>query len=151
MRRMLIAGLIAAQLGSAIQPAFAADLPIVEERRAGVFAGFRLRTPLDGPARRRQVHAGLTLAPTLHSLRPDGEIRTRFGEGLELGIGSRGPVTLSLAGTRIDRLGLRPDGAAPEGRRAGISGLGWIAISVGAVVIVVAGLAFACSEDSDCT
>jgi hypothetical protein len=149
MKPALIAALVAGQLAGA--PAFAADLSIAQEQRTGAFAGFRLRVPLDGPARERQARLGLTVAPTLHSLRPGGEIRTRFGEGIELGFGSRGPLALSLAGRRIDRLGIRPDGAAPGGPRAGVSDLGWIAISVGAVVVVVAALAFACTEDSDCT
>jgi hypothetical protein len=88
----------------------------------------------------------------------DGAGRTRFGEGLELGIAQDRPLELSLAGTRVDRIGIAPGGTTPGGPRAGVSTLGWVAIGLGATVLVVAGAGYLwledaldCREDDDCS
>jgi hypothetical protein len=150
MKKFVIAGLLAAQMTAAAQPASAADLVARERPLVGAFAGARLRIPLGDNAHRR-VRAGLTLAPTLHVPGSDGVARTRFGEGLELGIAPRRPLELSVAGTRVDRLGVAPGGTGPGGPRAGVSTLGWVAIGVGATVLVVAGAGYLWLEDAlDC-
>jgi hypothetical protein len=150
MKKFAIVGLLAAQITAAAQPALAADLVAQERPVIGAFAGARLRIPFGDNAHQR-VRAGLTLAPTLHVLGSDGVARTRFGEGLELGIAPRRPLELSFAGTRLDRLGVAPGRTGPEGRRAGVSTLGWVAIGVGATVLVVAGAGYLWLEDAlDC-
>ena len=57
---------------------------------------------------------------------------------------------MRLAGTRLDRLGIAPNGQAPGGQRAGISTLGWIAIGVGAALVIVVAATAICASDSDC-
>jgi len=157
MKRLLIASLVAAQALGAAQPAQAAELIAREAPQIGTFAGARLRVPLGNRAHQR-LRAGLTIAPTMHARGSDGVSRTRFGEGFELGIARGQRLELSLAGTRIDRIGVAPGGATPGGRRAGVSTLGWVAIGVGAAVLVVAGAGFLwlrdiqdCDPGEDCT
>jgi hypothetical protein len=130
MKKLLIAALLAAQL----TPAAAAEFAPTRETDAGAFAGVRLRVSLDGAAGERRVSAGLTVAPALRTRDNGGEVRTRIGEGIELGVASNEPVRLSIAGTPVSRLTSRGD--APQGRRAGVSTLGWVAIGVGAVLVV---------------
>jgi hypothetical protein len=120
--------MIAALLLSATQPAFAADFAGTETQQMGAFGGLSLRIPLDGRGRDRQVRAGLAFAPMLQSRAQDGAIRTRIGDGLELGVSGR----LSLAGRDVRRLAARDgedDGGIPTGA--------WIAGG-----LVVASLAF---------
>ncbi|HWT12985.1 MAG TPA: hypothetical protein VN231_09550 [Allosphingosinicella sp.] len=136
MKRLLIAALLAAHVPAAGQPVPAAEFTSAQDSGAGAFAGLRVRVPLGGDRAERRVRAGLMVAPTLHSRRADGSSRTRIGEGLELGLRQDRPLELTLAGTRVDRLGMAPNGTAPDGRRAGVSTLGWVAIGVGAVLVV---------------
>lgn len=136
MKKPVIAALVAGQLFGFAPPAMAADLAGLQEQRAGAFGGLRLRVPLDGGPRQRQLRAGFALAPTLQSRAGDGAVRTRIGEGLELGFSPNRAPALTLAGTRIDRLG------APAGRRANVSTVGWIAIGVGATLVVLTAAAF---------
>ena len=147
MKKPTIAALVAGQLLATAQPAFAAELAETRSQQMGAFAGFRMRVPLDGRAADRQVRAGLTVAPTLHSLTADGEVRLRIGEGLELGVTGGEPVRLSLAGTPVNRLARGPVG--PDGRRMGISTIGWIAIGVGTVVLVTVGFGYVLYRASD--
>lgn len=147
MRKVAISTLIAAQILAA-QPALAADLANSQTHDSGFFAGFRVRLALDGEAGRQPVRAGLALAPTLRSQSSSGEVRTRFGEGLELGISGREPLRLSIAGTPVSRLVQGRSG--PEGEKAGVSTLGWVAIGVGALVTVVLVASAICLSDSDC-
>jgi hypothetical protein len=150
MTRFAIATLLAGQAMTTAQPAFAADLIERQTPLMGAFAGARLRMPFGGRAHQR-LRAGLTIAPTMHVRGSDGTSRTRFGEGLELGIAQNRPLELSIAGTRLDRLGVAPGGTGPGGRRAGVSTLGWIAIGVGATIVVVAGAGFLVLRDiADC-
>jgi hypothetical protein len=150
MKKLTLAALLAGQILAVAQPAIAADFTSAQEQRAGAFAGLRLRMPLDG-ARHRQIRAGFALAPTLGTRGINGESRLRFGEGLELGITGRQPVRLLVAGQDVRRLGAAQRAEGQEGeRRGGPSTLGWIAIGVGAAVVIVVGAAALCASDSDC-
>ena len=151
MKRLMIASLLTAQLLTAAQPALAADLVERDTPHMGAFAGARIRLPLGDHARQR-VRAGLTIAPTMRVRDSDGVGRTRFGEGLELGFTRNRPLELSFAGTRVDRIGIAPGGRTPNGPRAGVSTLGWIAIGVGATIVVAAGAGYLWLQDAlDCT
>ena len=147
MKTLTICALLLAQLSAVAAPASAADLTDVRSQQSGAFAGFRLRVPLDNEAR-RPIRAGLAVTPTFRSQSVDGEIRTRFGEGLELGVTGDRPLALSFAGTPVSRLVRGP--AGPEGDKAGVSTLGWIAIGVGALVTVVLVAGAICLSDDDC-
>ena len=151
MKKLTIAALLMSQTLAAAQPVAAAQHFGQEQRQMGAFAGVRLRVSLDGPEAERGVRAGLALAPAVRSQRSDGAARTRLGEGLELGVTPNQPVTLSLAGSRVHRLGMGPNGSAAEGRRAGVSTLGWVAIGVGAVIVVGLGVGYLILDDAlDC-
>jgi hypothetical protein len=147
MKTSIIAALLAAQFTMCAQPALAAEL--VREGasapgRAGAFAGARLRVPLGGG--RDKPTAGLALTSTLRS-GTSGELR--FARGAELGFsGSDAPIRLTLAGAPVSRL--VQGRTAPEGRRQGVSTLGWVAIGVGAVVLVVVVASAICLSDDDC-
>ena len=150
MKRLMIAALAAAQIAAAAQPAMAAEL--VEERgataqRQGAFAGARLRIALDG-AGARKAQAGLTLAPMVQGRQADGSLRTRFGEGLELRLAGEAKPRLALGGRSFAQLTEGRTG--PDGRKMGISTIGWVAIGVGVAAIVVVGLGVACQE-TNCT
>jgi hypothetical protein len=140
MKKLMIAALVAAQMAAG-QAAAAAEI-VAAETRPGAFAGLRLRAALDGPDQ-GEVRAGLTVAPDLQSRAGDGATRTRIGEGVELGIASDRPLAVTLAGTRIDRLG------APDGRRANLSTWTWVAIGVGTLVTLAILSAVAFDEISD--
>jgi hypothetical protein len=147
MKKLTIAALLAAQLTVTAQPALAAELVTQEAPQMGAFAGARLRLPLGCDVRQRQLRAGFTLAPTVHSRAANGETRLRFGEGLELGITGRQPLRLSLAGQDVRRLGAAED---DNDRHRGPSTLGWIAIGVGVAAVIVIGAAALCASDHDC-
>jgi hypothetical protein len=151
LKKLMMAALVTGQVLAAAQPAAAADFAAQEQRQMGGFAGARLRIPLGGERANRKMRAGLTLAPMMNIRDSSGDSRTRLGEGLELGVGQNRPLELSLAGTRIDRLGMAPRGTAPGGRRAGVSTLGWIAIGVGTAIVVTAAAGYLWLEDAlDC-
>jgi hypothetical protein len=147
MKRLTLTALVAGQLTIAAQPGFAADLTEARTQQAGGFAGLRLRMPLDGRAGDRQVRAGLTLAPVLQARTLAGETHTRMGEGLELGFVGREPASFSVAGTPISRLAEGPVG--PDGRRLGVSTVGWIAIGVGAAVLLTVGFGYFVHRNAD--
>jgi hypothetical protein len=150
MKKLTIAALVAAQLLGSTQPALAADLAEARTQEAGMFAGFRLRVPLAGEQNRQPVRAGLALAPTVQSRAMNGgEVRTRFGEGLELGFNGRQPVALSFAGTPVSRLAQGP--AGPDGHKAGVSTLGWVAIGVGVVAVSLFALYGLCGSGEICS
>jgi hypothetical protein len=135
MKKLLIAALLAAQIGPVAAPAWAAELgarPEQGESRMGAFAGARLRIAL-GAGDHDRVRAGVALAPALHRME-NGTARLRVGEGLEYGVTERRPAAVSLAGYRISDMQRSPDG-----RRHNVSTLGWVAIGVGAVVVVGVG------------
>ena len=152
MKYPTMAALVAAQLLATARPAFAAELNDGSSHQMGAFGGVRVRVPLDGDARQRPVRAGLTIAPTMLSRSANGEIRARIGEGLELGFNDDDRVRLSLAGTPVARLA--QGGTGPDGRRAGVSTIGWIAIGVGVLAtgFVLFGLCVSgdiCDQDED--
>src|SRR5688500_20360703 len=108
MKKLMIAMLLAGQLSAAVAPAAAAELDRHAAPQMGAFGGLRVRLPLDGHVQQRRVRAGLTLAPTLQSRRANGEVRTRIGEGLELGLTQGERPQLSLAGTPVSQLARGP-------------------------------------------
>ena len=151
MKKLTMAALVAGQLSIAAQPALAADLTENRSQQMGAFAGFRMRVPLDGHSRQRQVRAGLAVAPSMHSRAMNGPSRLAIGEGLELGIAGHRPVRLMLAGQDIRRLGAAQDSEGEESEEHhGPSTLGWIAIGVGATAVILVGAVALCMEDSDC-
>jgi hypothetical protein len=139
MMKMFVAGaLVIAQLLAVVPSAGAATLEpdralSTNVQDAGAFAGARMRLQLGGTTR---ASAGLALAPMGRSVGHDGNVRMRFGDGLALGIGSRQPPALTLAGTRVDQLRFGQSGkAVPTGKRMGMSTAGYVAIGVGVVLI----------------
>ena len=130
MKKIMIAALLASQTA----PAVAAGFAPARETEAGAFAGLRLRLPLDGAEPQRRIRAGLAVAPAMQTRDLQGDRRTVVGEGLELGVVGGGPVDLSIAGTPVSRL--VAGGETPDGRRAGVSTVGWVAIGVGTVLVV---------------
>ena len=104
MKNYALAGLVAAQLIVAAQPAAAASFDEMASVQTGTFAGARMRLSLGGGQQERKLRAGLTLAPMLRSQAISGESRMRFGEGVELGFAGKRPLTLSLSGRPVSRL-----------------------------------------------
>jgi hypothetical protein len=154
MKRLMIAALLAGQLSMAAQSAAAAELgdarlqDMGRSQQIGTFAGLRMRVALGDDGDRQRLRAGLALAPTVQSAAPRGEVRTRFGEGLELGIVGDSPVRLSLAGTPVSQLAQGPRG--PDGQRAGVSTIGWVAIGVGVAAITLFALYGLCGSGEIC-
>ena len=120
---------------------------IVRETETGTFGGVRLRIPFGGSAR-EPVRAGITFAPTTRTDHQDGRVRTRIGEGLEFGMVGREPMQFSLAGTPVNRL--VQGGSGPDGQRLGVSTIGWIAIGVGASLVILVAATALCASDHDC-
>lgn len=149
MKKTIILALCAAQLTTAT-PAFAADLPGDPGARThhlGTFAGARLRVPLGGEGDRKP-RAGLAVAPLMQGRQADGTVRTRFGEGVEFGLNGGQKAELSVAGTPVSRLAQGK--AGPEGRKAGVSTIGWVAIGVGVAAATVLGLYVLCGTGQIC-
>jgi hypothetical protein len=150
MKKLMIAALVGGQLAAAAQPAMAADLTEHRAHQMGAFGGLSVRVPLDGQAQRR-VRAGLAVAPMMESQSDSGRRHVRIGEGLELGVVGREPVRLSLAGQDVQRLGAaQQDGEQADDAHHGPSTLGWIAIGVGATVLIVGGLWVGCFSGTIC-
>jgi hypothetical protein len=141
MKSLLIAGLVAAQIMVAAQPAMAAELG--DERgatsqRHGAFAGARLRLPLGGAADRK-LRAGVTVAPIVQSADAGESRRIRFGEGLELGFAGRDKPVLAFGGRPVAQLAQGP--AGPDGRKLGTSTTTGLLIVGGIVVLALGGVA----------
>ena len=149
MRSLVLSLLAAGQLTFAAQPALAAGFEPAERARIGMFGGVQVRVPLGG-SRAEAPRASLGIAPVTRSQRLDGENRMRIGEGLQLSLQPDRPLELSVAGTRLDRLGLAPNGQTSDGARAGVSTLGWVGIGVGAVVVLAGGFAIWLNEAMEC-
>ena len=136
MKKLLVATVLSAAVIFAASPVVAAD---IEAGRTagpavfGAFAGARLRVPLGGSERPK---AGLAFT----HLRLDASGATRFSKGVELGFVGDKQLQLSIAGQRLDRLGVQPGGRGPEGQKLGVSTVGWVAIGVGVAVVVGAAL-----------
>ena len=123
--RTIIMGVLCAALAAA-QPAGAAEIVGAggaEGSRRGAFAGARLRVPLGGSA--EKARAGFAFA-TVERARSTGQ--SRIAPGLEYGFAQDRGMELAVAG--------RPLSELRGQRRAGVSDLGWVAIGVGAVVVV---------------
>ncbi len=101
------------------------------------FAGARIRLSLGrSSSAARRAEAALMVAPLGRSVDSDGAVRLRVGEGLALGLRPRQPLALTLAGQRLDRLGLAQSSRnVPTGERHGISTLGYAAIGVGVLLV----------------
>jgi hypothetical protein len=143
MKHLTVAAFVGAQILPVATPALAAEFAAPQETRAGAFGGVRIRLPLDGDARQRQLRAGLTLAPALHSRALDGESRLRIGEGLELGLRGREPLRLTLSGQDVRRLGAQ-QGETDDDDDGGVPT--W-ALITGAVVLSL-GVAFLVFTDA---
>lgn len=144
MKFVAMGALAAAQIAFVAQPAAAAEL----QREASgptqmaSFVGARMRVPLG--ATREKAHAGLAFTATQRS----GETGTlRFSKGLELGFAGDDKVRLSLAGRPMSQLA--PGGKSPEGRKMGVSTLGWIGIGAAVVVVGTAVWFYAAITDDD--
>jgi hypothetical protein len=137
MKKLTIGALLAAQVLTAAEPAFAADFATGQEIRGGAFGGLTLRVPLGGTPRQHRIRAGLTLAPTLSSRANDGEVRTRIGEGLEFGYRSGRPLSFSIAGRDLQRG--RLGAAQGDDDHHGLS-TGEILLIAGGVIVVTAGV-----------
>ena len=148
MRSAMLSLLLAAQL-TLPAPGLAAGAGHGEQAEFGAFGGVQVRVPLGG-ARAEAPKLSLGLAPAARSRRFDGAGQTRIGEGLQLSLQPNRPAELSLAGTRVDRLGLSPSGPTREGPRAGISTLGWVGIGVGVLVVAAGGFAIWLDEAMEC-
>jgi hypothetical protein len=140
MKKCVVAGLIAAQVIVAAQPAAAAGFEEGASVQTGTFAGARIRLSLGGKQQDQRFRAGLTLAPTMHTQSISGESRMRIGEGLELGFTGERPLTLSLAGQPVSRL--LPGASKPGDDKLGLSTGGKVAIGVGAALVVAAGAGY---------
>jgi len=140
MKKCVLAGLTAAQMIVAAQPAAAATLQEGASVQTGTFAGARIRLSFGGRQQDRELRAGLTLAPTLHTQSISGVTRMRIGEGLELGVTGERPLALSLAGRPVSRL--LPGTGKPGDDKLGLSTGGKAAIGVGVALVVAAGAGY---------
>jgi len=145
MKSFKAAALAAAAISLVGQPLAAAELPreagAATER--GTFVGARFRIPLGQSG--EKAHAGLALTATQ---RAPGRAELRFAKGLELGYAGDATLRLSLQGQPVSRLVAGRDG--PGGRKLGVSTVGWVAIGVGAVVLVVGGAYVLCGTGAIC-
>jgi len=143
MKKLMMAALLGGQLVTAAQPAMAAELEASSDQRMGAFGGLRLRLPLDGDVRDRQLRAGLTVAPALRTQAMNGESRLLIGEGLELGLRGNEPVRLRLAGQDLRRLAAQQSGDEEDDN----DGIPTGALIAGAIVLVaVAGVVWLAIE-----
>jgi hypothetical protein len=140
MRKLMITALLTGQSLSAAVPATAAEIYEPQasgQRQFGAFAGARLRVPLGGG--KEGAHAGLAFT----NIRVDAFGNRRFSKGMEFGFAGDETLRLSLAGQPMQakKLAFLPGTPGPQGRKAGVSTTGWIAIGVG--VVAVGALAYA--------
>jgi hypothetical protein len=145
MKSLTAAALAAAALSLVVQPLAAAALPreagIQIER--GTFVGARFRIPFGRSD--EKAHAGLALTATQ---RTPGRAELRFAKGLDLGYAGDDKLRLSLHGQPVSRL--VQGKAGPEGRKLGVSTVGWVALGVGVVVLSIAGLYVLCGTGAIC-
>jgi hypothetical protein len=146
MKTIAAAALIAAQLATAA-PASAVELidsSATATTRMGTFAGARASVALGG--KQESARLGIAIAPLQRSQNGQGEMKLRFGEGVEFGIAGRQPPALRLAGHRIAPGGVLVD---DRGRRLGVSTLGAAGIAAGVIVAGLVVLALAVRSDAD--
>ncbi len=140
MKFLAIFSFVAAQLLASAQPAWAADLGDAggpAAQRHGAFAGARLRLPLGGE-RGAKARVGVTVAPLVESRGSDGSLKTRFGEGMEIGFSGSETAGLRVGGKSLAQLTQGREG--PQGRKAGVSTLKGLAIVGGIVVLTLGAL-----------
>lgn len=148
MKRLIAAAALAA-MPLASTGALAADLPRFDSGQRveqGAFAGARVRVELGGK-RNGSARAGLALAPIQRSRSTEGEVRVRYGEGLELGFGAGAErPTLRVAGQRF------ADGRFldEEGRKLGLSTIEAAAIVGGVILLAGVVVALAIRSDDGC-
>jgi hypothetical protein len=150
MKSLTMVALVAAQIAITAQPALAADLGDQRSagaQRQGAFAGARLRIPLNGTGAGK-AQAGLTVAPILQGRQADGSIRTRFGEGMELRLSGTARPQLAFGGRTLAQL--TQDRSGPDGRKAGISTIGWVAIGVGVAAVTIFAIGQLCVDGEIC-
>jgi len=121
--------------------------------RPGSFAGAVITIPLGG-SRTAKPRASLAFAPTQTRITANGATSTRIGEGFALNLSPGSKPTLSLAGVRVDRaLRLDKGSSAGDDGKLGLSTGAAVAIGIGAVVLVGAGVFYAvathCSDHED--
>lgn len=145
MKKLTIGALLAAQLLGAAQPISAAPLDNdrigLGEQHRGTFIGARFRVPFGGE-NAGQPRAALSLTAVDHGRQMDGRTRTRFAEGLELGVSPNRPLTLSIGGASFSRRlaaaqGEEPQPADNRGRQARTGGK----ILKGLAVVAIIGVA----------
>ena len=145
MKFVFMGVLAAAQIALAAQTATAAELPRDSSSgptQVASFAGARIRVPLG--ATREKAHAGLAFTATQRS----GDAGTlRFSKGMELGFSGDDKLRLSVGGRPLSQLA--PGGRTPEGRKMGVSTLGWIGIGAAVVVVGTAVWFYAAITDED--
>lgn len=114
-------------------PASAEPVNAPGTAQVGAFGGLRLRMPLGGGADARRAHFSVALAPTAQTWGTSGSVRSTLGDGLELGVGDRGALRLSLAGEPIERLatGARLDGDGSGSSTRTILIIGGVAVALG--------------------
>jgi hypothetical protein len=145
MKSLTAAALAAAALSLVAQPLAAAELPreAGTQIERGTFVGARFRIPLGRSE--EKAHAGLALTATQ---RTSGRAELRFAKGLELGYAGGDALRLSLHGQAVSRL--VQGKAGPEGRRMGVSTVGWVAIGAGVIVLTIAGAYVLCGTGAIC-
>jgi hypothetical protein len=150
MKKQLVAALVTGQVLGGASAAAQGYAPL-RETGTGAFGGVRIRVPFGGGAQ-EPVRAGLAIAPTQRAAYQDGRVRTRIGEGMEFGYRTGSPVTFSLAGRDFSsfRLNAAQGEQEQQRRRRGPSTLAWIAIGVGASLVILVAAASICASDSDC-
>lgn len=159
MKKLTIAALLAAQLLGAAQPISAAPLDNdrigMGEQYRGTFMGARFRIPFGGE-NAGQPRAALSLTAVDHGRQADGGVRTRFAEGIELGVSPNRPLTLSIGGTSFARRlaaaqGEEQQPADNRGRQARTGGKILKGLAVVAIigVAVIGGLYLALSVACD--
>lgn len=120
MKKLTIVALLAAQLTAVAPPAAAAPLDdhmSITDQRRGTFAGARVRVPFGGREAGRP-RAGLALTTVGYGQSADGRVRTRFADGIELGLSPDRPLTLSVGGAPFaDRLAAAQGDEQPRRER----------------------------------
>ena len=98
----MVAALTAAQLPVAVPPARAAELPREDfaTQQHGTFAGARVRLPFGG-RENGKIRAGLSVTSMQRTDFADGASRTRFGEGVELGLSEGEAPALRIGGSPL--------------------------------------------------
>lgn len=164
MKKLMVGALVAAQLLAGAQALSAAPLDDdrlgFRDRQRGAFIGARFRLPFGGEESGRP-RAALAFTAVEHGLNPDERSRTRFSEGIELGLSTHRPLTISVGGTPFGRRLAAAQGDTPQPTdnrerqnrtgRTVLKGLAVVAI-VGVAVVggLILAVAVAC-DDNRCS